>query len=136
VKGILVKWLKAPEELKKLLEDAIQGIQCDKRPMFGYPAYFKNANLFAGLFQDQLFARLSPEQVKSLGASYSLANLEPMSGRPMREYFVLPVDLRVNVKKLHEVLMAAAEHTGRLPTKKPKPAKKVSASKKTSSKQG
>jgi hypothetical protein len=124
-----MKWVKSPEELKKILEDAITGIQCDKRPMFGYPAYFTNSNLFTGLFQDQLFARLSPDQVQALGRRHSLKNLEPMPGRPMREYYVLPVDLRANAKKLHEVLADAAEHTSRLPPKI-KPAGKASPGKK------
>ena len=35
-----------------------------RSPMFGYPAFFIKKNMFAGLFQDQLFLRLSPDQVR------------------------------------------------------------------------
>ena len=54
-----MKWVKSPEELKDLLEAAMKDTKCEKRPMFGYPAYFINNNKFIGLFQDRLFARLS-----------------------------------------------------------------------------
>jgi len=54
-----VKWIKAPEELKLLIEDLMAPVDCQKRPMFGYPAYFINGHMFAGLFQDKLFIRLS-----------------------------------------------------------------------------
>ena len=54
-----MKWVKAPEELKDLLEGAMKDTECEKRPIFGYPANFINNNMFIGLLQDRLFARLS-----------------------------------------------------------------------------
>jgi len=50
-----MKWVKAPDELKILPEEVMKGFECEKRLMFGYPAFFINSNMFAGLFQDQLF---------------------------------------------------------------------------------
>ena len=66
-----MKWAKAPDELKILLEEVMKGFDCEKRLMFGYPAYFINSNMFVGLFQDQLFVRLSEHQLEELrtGAS-------------------------------------------------------------------
>ena len=61
-----MKWVKAPDELKILLEEVMKGVDCEKRPMFGYPAYFINSNMFVGLFQDQLFVRLSADQLQEL----------------------------------------------------------------------
>ena len=79
-----MKWVKAPEELKVLLEDVMKGVVCEKKPMFGYPAYFISKNMFVGLFQDKLFVRLSESQLKELRASYpAISKLEPMPGRPM-----------------------------------------------------
>ena len=57
-------------QLKAHIEDLMQDVDCEKRPMFGYPAYFINKNMFAGLFQDKLFLRLSPDQVTSLKKPY------------------------------------------------------------------
>jgi hypothetical protein len=80
-----MKWIKAPEELKDLLEDAMKDTECEKRPMFGYPAYFINKNMFIGLFQDKVFARLSDQQLAALRTKFpSIANLEPMPGKPMK----------------------------------------------------
>jgi hypothetical protein len=60
-----VKWIKPPEALKERIESLMQGVECEKRPMFGYPAYFINKNIFAGLFGDKVFLRLSPSYRKS-----------------------------------------------------------------------
>jgi TfoX/Sxy family transcriptional regulator of competence genes len=117
-----MKWVKAPEALKKLLEDAMQGVECDKRPMFGYPAYFINGNMFIGLFQDQLFVRLSEEHRASLMKKHpSIRNLEPMPGRPMKAYYVLPRDLCTNARALKEIIKKSAEHTRQLAPKEKKP---------------
>jgi TfoX/Sxy family transcriptional regulator of competence genes len=121
-----MKWVKAPDELKKLLEDVMEKIDCEKRPMFGYPAYFINRNMFAGLFQDQLFVRLSAEQLASYLKKFpAIRNLEPMAGRPMKNYYVLPRDLLTNTKALKEAVKQSSEYTRGLPVKektaKPKP---------------
>lgn len=120
-----MKWVKAPDALKKLLEDAMEGVDCEKRPMFGYPAYFINRNMFIGLFQDQLFVRLSEEHRASLMKKHpSIRNLEPMPGRPMKAYFVLPRDLYANARSLKEIIMTSAEHTRQMEPKKKTPRKK------------
>jgi hypothetical protein len=119
-----VKWIKAPESLKKLLEDALEGVDCEKRPMFGYPAYFINRNMFIGLFQDQLFLRLSPDQLPALMKKYpSIRNLEPMPGRPMKAYFALPRGLYESPRAFREAINASAEHTRKLAPKAKTPKK-------------
>jgi TfoX/Sxy family transcriptional regulator of competence genes len=126
-----MKWIKAPEALKKLLDDAMAGIDCEKRPMFGYPAYFINRNMFTGLFQDQLFVRLSADHLGALLKKYpSIRHLEPMPGRPMKDYFVLPRELYGSPRALREAIDASVEHTRRLAPKAKSPRK--TASKKTS----
>ncbi len=113
-----MKWVKAPEELKEFLEKAMTGIDCEKRPMFGYPAYFVNSHMFIGLFQDKLFVRLSPQQMTSLSAKFpSISNLEPMPGRPMKDYFVLPKGLYTNMRMFKDVVQTSAEYTRTLTPK-------------------
>lgn len=119
-----MKWIKATDELKMLIENLMQTVECEKRPMFGYPAYFINKNMFAGLFQDKLFLRLSPEQVTSLGKSFPIANLEPMPGRPMKDYFVIPEKLHRDAQKMPMVVAEAADYCKSLPAKVKKPGKK------------
>jgi TfoX/Sxy family transcriptional regulator of competence genes len=121
-----MKWVKAPDALKAHIDTLMQGADCEKRPMFGYPAYFINKNLFAGLFQDKLFVRLSPEQVTSLSKSYpALANLEPMPGRPMKAYYVIPEKLHEHKGKMGKLVAEAAGYCRSLPEKVKKPRKKA-----------
>ena len=113
-----MKWVKAPDELKVFLEAAMKDTDCEKRPMFGYPAYFINSYMFIGLFQDKLFARLSDKQLISLRAKFpSIAHLEPMPGRPMKDYFVLPKVLYTDARKFKAVIEGSAEHTRSLAPK-------------------
>ncbi len=56
---VLVKWQQAPPELVEFITEEMKNVKCDYRKMFGYPAYFINGNMFAGLFADKLFLRLS-----------------------------------------------------------------------------
>ena len=120
-----MKWIKATDGLKAHIENLMQAVECEKRPMFGYPAYFINKNMFAGLFQDKLFLRLSPDQVRSLGTSHPITSLEPMPGRPMKDYFVIPEELHMNARKMAEVVNGAADYCRTLPAKVKKPKKKA-----------
>jgi len=133
-----MKWIKAPEELKALVERLMQPIDCERKPMFGYPAYFIRKHLFAGLFQDKLFVRLSPAQLAGLkGAIPDLRSLEPMPGRPMKDYTVIPTGLREDAGKMARLLDEAAEWCRSLPPKAAKAkaarkaARKPSAGKKS-----
>jgi TfoX/Sxy family transcriptional regulator of competence genes len=126
-----MKWIKAPDELKALIEELMAPIDCDKRPMFGYPAYFIHGNMFAGLFQDKLFVRLSPSQLAAFGKSVPIRNLEPMPGRPMKDYYVIPEPLYTDRKKMPRLLEDAAAWCLTLPPKTPKPKKPKKAPKGT-----
>jgi hypothetical protein len=120
-----MKWIKAPDELKALLETAMEDIDCEKRPMFGYPAYFINRNMFIGLFQDQVFIRLSDAQLAALKTKLgSIVNLEPMPGRPMKNYFVLPKEIYTKSRTFKEIIRSSAEHTRQLAPKVIKNSKK------------
>ena len=116
-----MKWIKAPEELKALLEGVMQDIECEKRPMFGYPAYFINKNMFIGLFQDKVFVRLSDQQLADLRKKFpAIANLEPMPGRPMKYYYTLPKDLYSDSRTFNKVIQGSVEFTRSLAPKQPK----------------
>ena len=121
-----MKWIKAPEELTIHLEKLMQPIQSQRRPMFGYPAYFIDNYLFAGIFQDKLFVRLSPDQLSTLQkASRGLSSLEPMPGRPMKAYTVIPSELHNDPRRMPALLEQAAEWCRSLPPKTPKPKAKA-----------
>ena len=119
-----MKWAKAPDELKALIDELMKAVDCQKRPMFGYPAFFINGNMFAGLFEDKLFLRLAPDRASSLKARFpEIASFEPMKGRPMKSYFVLPRALYTDAGQMGKVLQEAAVYCRSLPAKAAKPRK-------------
>ncbi len=60
------------------------------RPMFGNTSAFVNGNMFTGLFGNDLFVRLSEESRRELLDKKGASLLEPMKGKPMKEYVVIP----------------------------------------------
>ena len=60
------------------------------RPMFGNVSAFFNGNMFFGLFGSDLFLRLSNEDRAELLKSKGASMLEPMKGKPMKDYVVIP----------------------------------------------
>ncbi len=87
-------WEKSPQWMIELFAASLpERPGLERRKMFGYPAAFANGNMFAGLFQDIAFARLPPEPAAELEAEYGLIHFDPMPGRPMRAYRVIPADL-------------------------------------------
>jgi TfoX/Sxy family transcriptional regulator of competence genes len=116
-------WAKAPQSLVDLFDDSLpDDPRVQRRKMFGYPAVFVGGNLAAGLFQDRVFARLSDEDRARLpgGGDY----FEPMPGRPMKAYAVIPDDVVADDEALAEVLAKAVSFTAALPPKAPKAKRK------------
>jgi hypothetical protein len=42
-----MQWEKASQEDADLLSSRMAKVECERRIMFGYPAYFNNKNMFA-----------------------------------------------------------------------------------------
>jgi len=88
--------------------------------MFGNVSAFVNGNMYAGVFGDDLFVRLpepeGAELLKVKGASY----FEPMKGRAMKGYVVVPKAWRGDAAKIRPWMSKALEWTSKLP---PKPKK-------------
>ena len=60
------------------------------RPMFGNVAGFVNGNMFLCLFGPAVAVRLADEDRAELLAEDGAEPFEPMPGRPMKEYVLLP----------------------------------------------
>jgi hypothetical protein len=58
--------------------------------MFGYPAAFVGGNLATGLYGDGWMVRLGPEEAGRMVAANDAEAFEPMPGRPMTGYVLLP----------------------------------------------
>lgn len=60
------------------------------RPMFGNVSAFVNGNMFMGVFGNDLFLRLPEEDREELLNEKGGSLFEPMKGRPMKEYILIP----------------------------------------------
>jgi TfoX/Sxy family transcriptional regulator of competence genes len=87
-------WRKSPPTLVSLFDSVIpDDRRISRRKMFGYPAAFVNGNLFAGLHQESFILRLSAADREIMKDRLGATTFEPIKGRQMREYVVLPEDL-------------------------------------------
>lgn len=117
-------WTKSPKGLIDLFALSLpEGPGLERRVMFGYPAAFVNGNMFAGLFQDSAMARLPPSLAERLIADHGARPFEPMPGRPMRAYLVLPDEIVEDEARFAETLRAAYAYTAAMPPKAKKPRK-------------
>ena len=89
------------------------------RKMFGCPCAFLNGNMFAGVFEDTLFVRLSVADRLEL-AKYGARPFEPLPGRPMREYVVVPPGTLKSKRRLNEWIEKSFAFAATLPAKSPK----------------
>ena len=82
----------------KAASEAIQHFQellptdagVNERKMFGQPVAFVNGNMFLGVFGENLFVRLSEKDRAEAINRLGCVLFEPMPGRAMKEYVVLP----------------------------------------------
>jgi len=86
-----VKWRRSPEVLVRRFSELVpEDPRVSRRQMFGYPCAFVGGNLFMGLHQDAMILRLSDDDRSEFLGLEGAAIFEPMPGRPMREYVVVP----------------------------------------------
>jgi TfoX/Sxy family transcriptional regulator of competence genes len=93
------------------------------RPMFGNLAAFVNGNMFTGLFGEGLFVRL-PDDERARLAERGGRPFEPMPGRPMTGYVLVPEGWREDPGIAREEIAKALDWARSLPPKAPKPKKK------------
>src|SRR2546425_637519 len=90
------------------------------RLVFGNDAAFVNGNMFVGLGGNALFLRLSDDDRKELLKNEGAANFEPMKGRPMKGYILLPRTWKAQPQTLRRWVTRSLEWASELPTKKAK----------------
>jgi TfoX/Sxy family transcriptional regulator of competence genes len=112
-------WTKSPQGLVDLFTESLpDDARLERRTMFGCPCVFVGGNLCAGLLQDRMFVRLSAEDRARLpgGGAY----FEPMPGRPMKAYAVLPDEVLADEAAVERALARAVAFTASLPPKERK----------------
>jgi TfoX-like protein len=111
-------WEKSPADLAERFTATVSAMPgAEVRKMFGYPAGFVNGQLFTGLFGSSWHVRL-PDAERGQLAAVGGTPFEPMPGRPMREYLVLPPDMAADSAAVEPWLGRALAYVQELPPKK------------------
>jgi TfoX/Sxy family transcriptional regulator of competence genes len=114
-------WKKPSEELSRFLEESISSFDVKKKKMFGCPVYFANDNMISGVFGNDIFIRLSEQDRKKIiSENDEVMPFEPVKGRVMKEYVVLPDSLYNDPEKFHELLRSSHEYVSSLHVKQKK----------------
>jgi TfoX/Sxy family transcriptional regulator of competence genes len=116
-----MEFKKAPQELVDFIMEKMKDKSCDYKKMFGYPAFFVNGNMLVGVHGDKLFLRLSDADMAEIKKDCKdVRAFEPMPGRAMKGYVVLPKSLYSNDKAFSEWLDKSIDYASTLPPKKKK----------------
>ena len=85
------KWKPAPGGAVAAFDAATSGLPgAEPRKMFGYSCVFARGNMFAGLHEVGMVLRLPDEQRAEFLRLKGAEQFEPMPGRVMREYVIVP----------------------------------------------
>ena len=80
-----------------------------------------NNNMMCGVHQDDIFTRFSEQDKEDIFAYYDEASpFEPMKGRTMKQYVVLPESLYNDSEKHDGWLERSYKYVSSLPPKEPK----------------
>lgn len=116
-KAVMPKWTKAPESLVVAFTEAASRVPgASVRKMFGYPAAFLAGNMFAGVFQNSVIVRL-PQETREGLVEEGGRPFEPVPGRVMKEYVVLPENMVRSAHLFHAWIDEAASYARLLPPK-------------------
>jgi TfoX/Sxy family transcriptional regulator of competence genes len=112
------KWKPAPAKAVAAFETATSGLpSVEPRKMFGYSCVFVKGNMFAGLHEAGMVLRLPEEQRAEFLRLKGAKQFEPMPGRVMREYVVVPMVLLDSPERLRAWVEKSLTYVSSLPAK-------------------
>jgi TfoX/Sxy family transcriptional regulator of competence genes len=112
------KWKPAPSEAVVAFETVISNLPgAEPRKMFGYSCVFAKGNMFAGLHEAGMVLRLTDEQRAEFLRLNEAKPFEPMPGRVMREYMVVPKVLLNAPEQLRTWVEKSLAYVSSLPAK-------------------
>lgn len=112
------KWKPAPPEAVAAFGGATSGLpEAEPRKMFGYSCVFSKGNMFAGLHEAGMVLRLPEEQRTEFLRLKGAKQFEPMPGRVMREYVVVPKVLLNTPEQLRSWVEKSLSYVSSLPAK-------------------
>lgn len=87
------------------------------KPVFGNKAAFVNGNMFAGTYGKDLFVRLPEASRKELLSEKGASVFEPVEGRAMKEYVVIPSSWRKRPETVRIWVRKSLDWVGGMPAK-------------------
>ena len=110
-----MSWPKASVDKEALLYDLASGLECERKRMFGAPVLFAGGSMFAGVFADDIFLRLDDgERARFLKENKGAHGFEPVPGKRMNEYVVVPHTLLKNKAGLREWLSMSRDYAANI----------------------
>ena len=91
----------------------------ERKKMFGMPCAFVNRQMFFGIFEDTLVARLGPDRVKALAGQGGSRVFTPTEGRTWGDYLQFPITTKP--EGLKGLANEALQWTTKLPPKAKRP---------------
>lgn len=87
-------WERSPDQLVAAFAALLDRFpDIERRKMFGYPAAFANGQMFTSLHESRWVLRLPDDARAELMAIDGATAFEPMPGRPMAGFVVVPPSL-------------------------------------------
>ncbi len=110
-----MQWKKPSQELMKLQVTTMEPFHADIKKMFGSTCYFANGQMVTGVHEDSIFLRLSEADRKEFKEKYAASAFEPIRGRPMKEYVVVPPYVYKDDAAIRPWIERAIEYVRSLP---------------------
>ena len=130
------KWRKSsPALVERFAALVPDDRRVERRQMFGYPAAFLGGHLFMSLFEESLLLRLGERDRAELLGMRGARTFEPMPGRPMREYVLVPPDVVADDEAMGEWVERAVGFVGAMPAKATKKKSTGERTKRTANRQ-
>ena len=115
------KWERSSEALVEKFLKIFEGYEdIERKKMFGYACCFLKSYMFTGLHEQNWILRLGEADREQMIDCHGATLFEPMEGRPMREYVLLPKAILADDEALHEWIEKSMQFVRSLPPKKPK----------------
>lgn len=114
-------WEKSPREMvERFLAVVPEAPDVNQRSMFGYPSATVGGHMFMSLHRENMILRLPPDELatfRALGAT----DFEPMPGRPMTGYAIVPPGVMADDAELRQWVDRALAGARAMPPKVAKP---------------
>ena len=92
-----------------------------RRLTFGYPCLYVGGNMISGLFGSRWHVKLGPDQRHVLEAMPGAEPFEPVPGRPMTGFTLMPQSVVDDDDQIRDWVGRAVAYGMTLPDKTPKP---------------